>query len=221
MLHFIKIVAPLTVFVTINSTLSHIYRDICSESTHCYNTTQWYWAARVGVYGVARGYFHTMQKKTKQKTSRCLFFCVFLLSVENYLQFGSMATAQKWKAVSCAKAEQKYAHFCVFVSASNRSLQKKRAEWYSMWAALATFSLTNVKFRFGACLFVCDIVLAHRQQVNEGLSRLCLADDFLRHNNSHPKTPVCVRLCFKVRLLIPCVIMDHNGKQNDLSPFIL
>lgn len=43
-LHFIKIVAPLTVFVTINSTLSHIYRDICSGSTHCYNTTQWYWA---------------------------------------------------------------------------------------------------------------------------------------------------------------------------------
>lgn len=133
---------------------------------------------------------HYAKKKTKQKTSRCLFF-VFLLSVENYLQFGSMATAQKWKAVSCAKAEQKYAHFFIFlfVSASNRSLQNKRAEWFSMWAALAAFRLTNVKFRFGACLFVCDVVPAHYQQVNEGLSRLCLADDFLQHNNSHPKTP--------------------------------
>lgn len=67
---------------------------------------------------------------------------------------------------------------------------------------------------------MCDIVPADHLQVIEGLSRLCLAGDFLQHNNSHPK-PLCVRLCFKVRLLIPCVITDHNGKHNDLSPFDL
>lgn len=30
-----------------------------------------------------------------------------------------------------------------------------------------------------------------------------------------------MRLCFKVIQLIPCVIMDYNGKQNDLPSLLL
>lgn len=65
--------------MTINSTLSHIYRDIYSGFTHCYNTTQWYRAAQVGVYGCSK-----VVQKTKRKTSPCLIL-FFLLSVEKRL----------------------------------------------------------------------------------------------------------------------------------------
>lgn len=151
MLHFIKIVDPLTVFVTINSTLSHIYRDICS--THCYNTTQWYWAAQVGVYGVVCDINTHFAKKTPKKTKPTLFMTVFFmsfsfLSVENYLQFGSMATAQEWKAVSCAKAEQKIHIFFFLHGREVSKINEQNEQWCNMWAALDTFYPTDEKFMF-------------------------------------------------------------------------
>lgn len=81
-----------------------------------------------------------------------------------------------------------------------------------------TISLTNAEFffSFGASFSLCHTVPAHHRWVIEGLSRLCLADDSLRHNNSHPR-PLRVRFCLKVRLLIPWVITDHNGKHNGVK----
>lgn len=74
-LHFIKIVAALTVFVTVNSTQSHIYRDICSGSTHCYKHYTVI-LSRPSVLGFM--VLHVLfQHSACKYTSRCLFLCPF------------------------------------------------------------------------------------------------------------------------------------------------
>lgn len=109
-LHFIKIVAPLTVFVTINSTRSHIYRDICSGSIHCYNTTQWYWALRCWFQHV----FLTP------------FFCSFRRKL---LTIWLNGDARMWKAVSCAKVEQNiFFSFCFEQKIKEQSAQMMHDE---------------------------------------------------------------------------------------------
>lgn len=140
------------------------------------------------------------------------FFLFFLLSVAKYLQFCSMETAQMWKAVSCANVEQKYALFFFFCLCFEHKIKKQCGQMMhnETVCRFATFRLTDVKFSFGPP--------AHRLQVPEGLSRLCMADDFLRRDNSQT---LCERLCFKVSPLMPGVITDHNGKHNDLSSFAL
>lgn len=132
------------------------------------------------------------------------------------------------KAVSCAKAEQKIRTFPFFlffynfflVSASNRSLKSKRSKEQRDSVCKQHTNRQSDKCRillvFGASFSLCHTVPAHHRWVIEGLSRLCLADDSLRHNNSHPR-PLRVRFCLKVRLLIPWVITDHNGKHNGVK----
>lgn len=152
-----------------------------------------------------------------------------MVSVENYLQFGSMETAQMWrKQWVVQRLSKKYAHFLFFlffynfflVSASNRSLKSKRSKEQRDSVCKQHTNRQSDKCRillvFGASFSLCHTVPAHHRWVIEGLSRLCLADDSLRHNNSHPR-PLRVRFCLKVRLLIPWVITDHNGKHNGVK----
>lgn len=164
-----------------------------------------------------------------QHTHTLFFFLFFMVSVENYLQFGSMETAQMWrKQWVVQRLSKKYAHFLFFlffynfflVSASNRSLKSKRSKEQRDSVCKQHTNRQSDKCRillvFGASFSLCHTVPAHHRWVIEGLSRLCLADDSLRHNNSHPR-PLRVRFCLKVRLLIPWVITDHNGKHNGVK----
>lgn len=120
LLHFIKIVAALTVFVTINSTISHIYRDICSGSTHCYKHYTVILSC-LGV-GVCVCVCHFNTHFANASLDVFVFFLFFLLSIENYLQFGSMQTAQMWKAVIVQRLSKKlctYFCFCLKQKSQN------------------------------------------------------------------------------------------------------
>lgn len=152
-----------------------------------------------------------------------LFFSLFCRKTTYNVAW--MATARDWKV--CAKTKpnkqdetHKYMHIYFFwVTIFPRLAQNERqAEWNGVWALSVSDKIfERILFLF---FFYGRSLSSHPWMMSWGDDCAWLADSFLfffllLSLSAWRSTPRRVRLRFKVKPLITCVIMDDNGKQND------